>query len=129
MSKAFMVAALGVYSLVTFCTHGNKLEGELGAAADLSDAPISQTAYCQLVIDERGATTVELRSNNGDQLIEKFAYNSDNSDNSASVKERHFLSLEFKDSDAEKPENATCDIREGTGHRKYIILQAVLNLS
>lgn len=123
MSKAFMVAALGVYSLVTFCTHGNKLEEELGAAADLSDAPISQTAYCQLVIDERGATTVELRSNNGDQLIEKFAYNSD------PLTQTNSVFFEFKDSDAEKPENATCDIREGTGHRKYIILQAVLNLS
>lgn len=124
MRKAFMVAVLGVYSLVTFCTHGNKLEEELGAAADLSDAPISQTAYCQLVIDEGGATTVELRSNYDDRLINKFPHNSDHPTQTNSV------FFEFKDGDPEdsnpqNPENATCDIREKTSRGKYMILQSV----
>jgi hypothetical protein len=119
MRKAFMLAALGVYSLVTFCTHGNKLEEELGAAADLSDAPISQTAYCQLVIDERGATTVELRSNDHDRLIKKFPYNSDH------LTQTNSVSFEFKDSNPQNPKNATCDIREKTGRGKYMILQSV----
>lgn len=122
MRKAFMLAALGVYSLVTFCTHGNKLEEELGAAADLSNAPVSQTAYCQLVIDKDDVTTVELRSNDDDRLIEEFTYNSD------PVERRHSVSLEFKGSDPENPENAICDIREGTNHRKHMILHAI-NLS
>lgn len=123
MSKAFMVAALGVYSLVTFCTHGNKLEEELGAAADLSDAPVSQTAYCQLVIGKDDVTMVELRSNNGDQLIEKFPYNSDH------LTQTNSVFFEFKDSNPQNPKNATCDIREKTSRGKYMILQSVLNLS